>query len=321
MKIHRRITVFSLAFLFLFSASHVFALTISPAKMELSGAPGQVISGEIELFNEQAESKVFYSSYENFEPSGESGSPHFIGGKTGLATWIVTDESVSLNGGDRKKIPFTITIPKDAVPGGYFSGVFFGGQSPNNQKNGEVAIGGKLGTLVLLRVEGDIEEKAGLVSFFAEGGRRFFSNLPISFSYKLNNQGADRIVPIGDIVVTNTFGLKSVTLPANKNEGSILPSSARSYAIVWSADSALPEDAGFFATVGYQFKNFHIGWYTAHLDVKWGMQNNSSSARYDFLFFPWQASLVIVALLILALFVLTRYNKWIVKRSQNGRNS
>jgi len=320
MKNTKSIISLAYALAFLTSFSLAQALTISPVKMDLEGAPGQTIQGEIELYNEQSDTKLFYASYENFEPSGDSGSPHFVGGGSGLATWVSTEPSVTLLPDERKKIPFTITIPEDAEAGGYFAGVFFGGQKPVDQGSGEVAIGGKLGVLMLLRVAGDIDENGGLLSFMASGGR-IFSQLPIAFSYKFNNEGGDRVVPLGDIVLTNTIGMTAATIPANVNGGSILPSSARTFTSTWNADGELASDAGFFDTVQYQFKNLHIGWYTARLSITWGMENNISTARYDFLIFPWQLVLAIVILGALGVVVLKQYNKMIVARARNARGS
>lgn len=76
----------------IFSLNICQALTVSPVKLELSGDPGKTITGEINLTNEESQAKIFYPSFENFEPSGETGAPHFIGAKDGLASWMKTDE-------------------------------------------------------------------------------------------------------------------------------------------------------------------------------------------------------------------------------------
>ena len=43
------------------------ALTVSPIRFEIGGNPGQILTGEIELFNEQIISRTYYSSFENFQ--------------------------------------------------------------------------------------------------------------------------------------------------------------------------------------------------------------------------------------------------------------
>ncbi len=300
---------------FLFQTTEVHALTISPVKAELSGDPGQVIRAEVELLNEQNEPKTFYVSYENFEPSGEDGSPKFIGGGSGLATWLSSETAVTLSPNEKKVVPYTVTIPKEAEAGGYFGAVFFGGQNPNATDGGEISVGGKLGTLILLRVRGDIPEDAGLSDFMIQEGRRFFSELPVSFTYRVTNDGGDRIVPSGDIKVTNTFGMTSVTLALNETAGSILPASARRFNSVWGTQS---KPAGFFGTAKRQWNDLHFGWYTAHARVAWGEENTYAVARYDFFMIPWQLTTIAVLILAVFLSLVRKYNSWIVSRAQKG---
>lgn len=226
-----------------------FALTVSPARVEITGDPGTTIHGEIELFNEQEKTKTFFTSFENFEPKGETGAPHFIGANEGLATWIQSDSQVVLEPGQRLTVPFSIAIPEDAEPGGHFSAIFFGSQSPTAQGGGEVTIGGKLGILVLLRVSGEVAEGGGLLEFSTYEKQRFFTVLPVTFIYRINNTGGDRVVPHGELKIKNTFRLTTEKLMANEKEGSVLPGSTRRFEVSWGEQSSLPganEQTGFF---------------------------------------------------------------------------
>ena len=290
------------------------ALTISPVKVEVAGDPGQTLRGEMELLNEQADSKTFYSSFENFEPSGDAGSPRFVGGEDGLATWLHTESVKTIAANEKIKIPYTITIPADAEPGGYFSAIFWGEQNPKNNEAGTVTIGGKLGVLILLRVNGDIVEQAGISDFSAGDKQRFFIATPIDFVYRFANTGADRVVPLGDIVIKNIFGRTVATISANHNEGNVLPNSTRKFTSTWSDGEAA--SGGFFTQVAYQFKHFHLGLYTAHLQVKWGTTHKEENSTLHIFLFPWQLFLVGLSLLIVARFGLIRYNAWIISRNK-----
>src|SRR5689334_9564435 len=113
-----RWAVFIAAAIFFLSLSSVaHALTVSPARLEVTGDPGRTISGDFLLMNEQKEQKTFYSSFENFEAQGESGSPNFIPGQDGLATWIDAPAQVILGPGEQRVIPFSVSIPTGAEPG------------------------------------------------------------------------------------------------------------------------------------------------------------------------------------------------------------
>ncbi len=303
---------------FFFDSSSVSALTISPVKVEVTGDPGQTLRGEIEILNEQLETKTYFSSFENFEPSGDTGSPKFIGSKDGLATWLQTQSTVSVANGETVKIPYTITIPANAEPGGYFAAIFLGEQDPGTQSDGEVSIGGKIGVLILLRVSGDIEEQAGISEFSISDSGKFQTNLPITFAYRFANSGGDRVVPLGDISIKNTFGGLTATLPANINEGSVLPNSARKFQVMWNdVNAATSTSNNFFATAKSQFSDFHFGLYKAELSVVYGATNQTASDSFRFLFIPWQLLTIFLAGLIVALFGLRRYNAWIISKSKS----
>jgi len=323
--------------LFIFAISlgiygQAFALTVSPARVELVGDLGQTITGEIEILNEQEGIRNFFSSTENFEPSGESGAPLFVGGGKGLASWIKVDSEIVLESQETKLIPFSISIPQNTEPGGYFAAIFFGSQPIQNQGGGEVSIGGKIGVLVLLRVSGDVAEGGGLLEFSTKDKQKFFTTLPISFNYRINNTGGDRIVPLGEIKIKNTFGFTSGTISANKNQGSVLPDSARKFEVLWqekkinesslgslSQPNESEEVSGFFGRVVEQWKNFHFGWYAAEIDLSWSATNQTAEGLYDFFIIPWQLMIVVFLILIIAgfvgLFGLRKYNRWIISKA------
>jgi hypothetical protein len=307
--------VMLLAPFFLYAAP-VDALTVSPVKIEIEGDPGQTIGGVFELHNEESADKVLYASYENFEPSGDAGTPRFVGNADGLATWITATPQITLTPDQRVTIPYTISIPAGTQPGGYFAAIFYGAQDPSAVENGEVAIGGKLGVLVLLRVRGDITEDGGINRFSTEDDGRFYTNIPVTFVTQMTNRGADRITPRGNITVRNLLGGVVVKLTVNPNEGSILPNSSRTYTTHWQpANAALV--SGFWSTALAQWDNFHVGMYRTSVELVWGADENVSSSSYTIFLFPWQILLVISSGLIIIFFGLRSYNRFIIRRARN----
>ena len=117
----RHLTVLVVLVCSIISAHEALALTVSPVRVEITGNPGQTLKGEMEILNEQQDTKVFYSSFENFEPSGDTGSPRFVGNTGNLSTWIKTNERIDITPGEKIIVPYTITIPQDAEPGGYYT--------------------------------------------------------------------------------------------------------------------------------------------------------------------------------------------------------
>lgn len=321
---------------FVYLAGSAFALTISPPRMEVAGNPGTNVEGEIALFNEEEETKTLYSSIQNFEARGESGAPYFLPERTGFATWISVQDSITLEPQERKVVPFTIRIPANAEPGGHFAAIFWSSSPPQVQGGGQVAIGAKLGVLILLRVAGDVEEKGGLLEFKTEEGR-FQPGLPIVFAYRFSNDGGDRIKPEGKITIKNIFGTTSAVLDANKGEGNVLPNSSRKLEAIWHSKGqgigdltkkeelalfeqlAKEEKKGFFEAAGDQWSNFAFGMYNAKLALTYGQENKTAEDSFRFFVIPWQLLIIIVVLLAIVGFLgfvgLKKYNRWVIAKA------
>ena len=315
----------------------VFALTISPVRMEISGDPGQTLQGELELLNEQQELKTFYSSAQNFEARGESGAPYFLPDTNkGLASWIRVQESVTLKPGERKVIPFSVEIPRSTEPAGYFAAIFWGTSPPQTQGGGEVTIGGKLGVLILLSISGQTQEGGGILELTTDAGK-FLTSLPITFTYRFSNDGSQRARPEGRLKVKNIFGGTSAVLSANSSLGNILPKSIRKFEVVWKTKSQDDFDEftkvkqqyikdteeekidGFFGAVRNEWRNFAFGSYKAELDLAYGQEQKTAAASFRFFVFPWHLLSIIFGILVVLGFLgivgLKKYNRWIISKA------
>ena len=304
-------TLFSLTF-------SAYALTISPARLELGANPGDTVQETFTIINEQDTEQVYYTSVENFEAQGESGTPNFTKSNEGLASWVTVDEKITLKKGEKLKVPFSVTVPTDADAGGHFAAIFLSTQPPS-LNGGDVSVGAKIGMLLLLRVSGDIKEEGGALSFTIKDGGKIVTTLPVDFVYRFNNTGNDRVKPTGVITVKNTFGMETQNLNANKNEGNVLPSSVRRFEVRWGEEDAPPASASFFSFVKYEMKNFALGLYFADLNLSFGTNGTSENSLYFFVL-PWHLLTVIFVTLAVVILILRgalkRYNKWIIKQAR-----
>jgi hypothetical protein len=308
---------FATVAVFAFTQS-VSALTISPARMDLSGDPGKVVSGEFILTNEQPETQTFYTSAQNFEAQGETGTPNFVDSTDGLATWISLIDQVTLKPNQQTKVHFTVTIPKDADAGGHFAAIFLT-TNPPHATGGQVAVGAKIGMLVLLHVSGDIKESGGIVGFETKSKAFISTMLPVTFVYRFANSGNDRVNPAGEITVRDIVGLTAMKLNANPGVGNVLPGSTRRFEVAWGPSTPLSLNAGFFETAWYEAKNFAFGFYRANLQLGYGVSSSDQSSVSLFIF-PWQLIIVVVVLLYIIWFLfrrgIKRYNRWIISQAQ-----
>lgn len=322
-KIHSSFLFFALSLGLLWSANPVEALTVSPVKLELAGDPGQTVTGTFDLMNEQDSEMTFYVSFSNFEAQGETGSPNFVDSDEGLATWmhLVPEEStsVTLASGEVQTFTYQIDIPADAAPGGNFGAIFWG-TNPAEQTDDELglALGAKVGILVFLTVSGDIEENGGFLEFDTLNGQRVFNELPVSFFYRIQNSGGDRIIPMGTIKIKNLLGMSAAEISVNAEQSNVLPTSIRRYEEIWGA--APTEDLSFWDHVNFQWDNFALGYYKANLNVSFGADGIGES-KVGFWVLPWQLLIVVgsgtLIFLSFAFFGIRRYNRWIIASSKS----
>ena len=313
-----------LFFVFLLPANKALALTITPVRLEISGDPGQTVNQQMTLINEFDTPETYYVSYANFEAQGESGTPSFVDATSDLGTWMSAPSSVTLNPKESKIIPITITIPKDADPGGHFAAIFWGTIPPKDVSNG-VAIGAKTGMLVLLSVSGNVSEQGGILEFGTKNKQTFFTSLPINFYYRFQNSGGDRIKPTGNIIMKDILGLTGATIDGNPVQGNVLPASIRRFETVWQGkDGPTPpadsDQGNFFDKVGYEWNNFAFGHYNANISLAYGTKNEISTASFAFWVFPWHLTVFVLIALILVFFIgrfmIKRYNRWVIGQAR-----
>lgn len=329
--------VFLLVFSLILPLFKAKALTVNP-KLELNGDPGTNLRANIKITNEEKQSRTFYLAYENFNSQDESGTPSFTPRREGLATWIKSQETITLGPGATVDMPIEIVIPADAEPGGHFAGAFFSIEPPSiTPDKGKIAIGTKLGSLILLRINGDFVQNATILEFNTTGKKRIFTQLPIQFYYRFQNIGDDHQKPLGDIQISNVFGRTIKVLSANTVDGSVLPKSIRRFTSVWTEqggglkqepviDLTAAPKLPFWQTVKSQWTNFAFGKYTADLKVVYGTKElKSTKSEFTFYIIPWQLlSIVIpslIVLLILIRFGIKKYNRYIIAKATGARKA
>lgn len=295
------------------------ALTISPARAELTGDPGETIQGTFTLVNPLDTDQTYYTSVENFEAKGETGTPDFTASKDGLPSWVKIAEKVVLKKGERATIPYNIVIPKDADSGGHFGAIFLS-TVPPSAGEGQVSVGAKMGMLLFLKVTGVVKEQGGLSAFSLKEGKKVLTSLPVDFIYKFKNEGNDRVAPQGVLVIKNTLGMESASIDVNKVKGdNVLPASTRRFEVRYGGTDAPAVSAPFFDQVKFQKNNFALGMYSANLNLTFG-DKGSATSSLTFFIFPWQLLTVVLVVVLVAILLLLalvkHYNRWIIKQAR-----
>jgi len=296
------------------------ALTLVPPSLEYSTVRGQTVEGKIKLLNNENRSLVLTSSTSNFGAKDETGEPDFKfdAPSADLASWIkINSGQLTLEPGETKEVPFTITVPADAEPGGHYAGIFFasGGAASGG---GQIGVQSKLGALVIMTVAGNIREQAAVSSVTLDDST-IINRPPVQFNIRIQNTGNVHIKPKGKVTVLNMFGgeVETLTIPQDKN---VLPGQTRLFEVTWVKKSLAGPKGNFFQEVGAEFSNFALGTYTANVEATYGQNDKTMIGKVKFTIIPWRAITVLVlgiALLIfLSTFGLKSYNQTVIRKAQ-----
>jgi len=308
-----------------------FALTISPPFYEIGAVQGQVLKTGLKVFNETDKAGTFYFDTQNFVAKGEEGEPYFISEeiKEDLASWIETPNSIHLEPGELKQVEFTIRVPENASPGGHYAAIFLS-TSPSAIEGGTVGVAARIGTLVLLKIGGEVVEEGKLVNFELINGKSIFEHLPVDFLIRIKNTGTVHIKPSGVIEIRNIFGIKTAEVKVNlvktpdgkeKPVGNILPQSVRKFEAKWQIKDSVKEPKTFWQKVRFEKENFALGRYQAKLNLSYGTNNEKKITDVVYFWvFPWHLILVsfiaLVLVLFLLAFIIRRYNRWIIEKAK-----
>lgn len=294
------------------------ALTVSPAKFFLSADPGETINTKIYIRNDLERTETYYPQFEAYTTKGGE-TPVFFKQNYGLPTWIKTNPSqVTLGPQESSEVPVIIKVPEDAEPGGHYA-VIFWSSAPPDEKGG-VSIVTRVGALVLLEVSGDMVDSAEIVEFKAP--TKFFTHLPVTFTYNLKNDGNTYVLPDGKVVIKNIFGKTAATLEANPTASHVLPDKTRTIVTAnWEPEGGMPkiEGEGFFPDIKRELKGFAFGYYRANLALEYGKQEiKTLQANFGFWVLPWRVLMLSILVLALLFFGIVKgiqkYNQWVINK-------
>lgn len=264
-------------------------LSVSPTLFDMTASPTQVWSSSVRVINTNDFPLQVYTTVVNFAPSGESGQGTMIPvfesetEGTSLAEWITLDqEEVLIPAEQTVSIPFTISVPDDAAPGGHFAAILVGTRSFGDSNGAaQVETSQVVTSLLFLRVAGDIVESGQIRDFVTD---RLIAESPeMSFSLRFENTGNVHIQPQGEITITNMWGKERGVVPINKASqfGNVLPESVRKYNFSWTGDWSFAD----------------IGRYKAVVTLGYGEQNRKFvDSTTTFWVIPWRALLLVLVI-------------------------
>ncbi|MEN9922005.1 MAG: hypothetical protein RL097_281 [Candidatus Parcubacteria bacterium] len=266
-------------------------LSVSPTLFEMTANPEQEWVSTIRVVNANPYDITIYTDVVNFAPQGESGQGKFLpilkeesGGQT-FAEWVTLEQTeLTIKAEQTAEIPFKITVPANAPPGGHFGAILIGTKSLDSG-SGQTAVETSqvVTSLVFLRVTGDIIEE-GIIREF-KGAQRIVEKPEMDFELRFQNKGNVHILPQGEIKIFNMWGEERGIIPVNRQTlfGNVLPNSIRKYSFHWSGEWSLAD----------------IGKYSVVATLAYGDGSRQFvSAETSFWVIPWKITLLVIGLLV-----------------------
>jgi len=196
-------------------------------------------------------------------------------------------------------------IPEDAPPGGHFAIIWWSTSPPGEPGGARIVT--RAGIVTYLRVAGEIIESANALNLRTEGGKIFFTYLPIGFDYTFENKGNVHLKPEGSLNIKNIIGLTRDSLPANLKTLRVLPRSERQIVTTWKSD---------------RFFGLPLGIYKAELNAVYGESRKVTTDSVWLILFPWKHVLGTLLVLTIIFWIATRgigmYNRWVIAKAMAG---
>lgn len=241
-KITQLFTLIGVIIYFVVSFVHpVFAgigITITPLKYKLEVEQGDRIERTITVRNPNDFVMRVKAEFQDFKVTTGNNIqwiPDDIENPSGLRDWIdISTEVFSLKPGGEITIPFTITVPRDATPGGHYSAVFYTPVLESTSGGGNVGAVPRVGSLIILNVKGDVIKTGELVDF--QSPRFIFSGL-VPFTFSFLNTGTTHFETEGKVEIKSIFGGKKTVLEARNKF--VYPGITREITLVWEKENPL----------------------------------------------------------------------------------
>jgi hypothetical protein len=298
-----------------FVPSRVHATVVSPVLQDVQADPGSTVERVIELTNDSQVNSKYSIFAEDFIPLGEEGGQQYVStsSKSDLASWFEwTRSTFDLKPNEKIRIPIRISVPKNAEAGGHFATVFFSKMN-SYQTGSSVGMNEQIGVLFLVRVSGEITERASVEMMELHSATHRFNRLPVEFDLRIRNEGSVHLQPRGTIIIKNAIGNTVALIPANPKEGYVLPNSVRHFTTAWQKETPNRE-SGFWSETRAEWNQFAIGKYVAELHMTYGSRSTAfPNERIVFWVFPWHLAVCALIGLIVVLTGMLFYKRWLVK--------
>lgn len=215
---------------------------------------------------------------------------------------------------------FTITIPDDAQPGGYYVGLIYYAENTNQRDDTDIGISNSIAALIFITVSGDIQDDGTLIDFTTD--KTLYEFTPINFSVRYQNKGNIHSAVGGNIFIYKDDPRDPVEIITfNESASLTLPDHIRTYKEIWN-DGFITFKDNKIQFNKSQFPKIHFGKYNALLKLKHPNENTRITSEHSLSFWiiPWRLTLM-VFIFIFACVSIVRLSKKRRKRHDTDKST
>ena len=225
------IAVFAI-FLFIVSVNKALAapqdITMTPTTASPVVNPGSEYKGSFQVINQGKSGYKFLVYATPYRVSGEDYNPEFtvLPSAPNISSWLnFSSPGGYINPGQTATIHYTISVPENTQPGGYYAAAFAETQFP--KVGNSITLNERVGELFYIQVAGPVAKKGELITWQSN----FLQKPPLTSTIRIKDDGnihfpADIHYNIQDIFGNNKYSLHTVK--------ELLPQTIRRITIPWT---------------------------------------------------------------------------------------
>jgi hypothetical protein len=217
---------------------------VGPGRTEITVAPGETVVQEITITNRISDGRTFILEVDDITGSTDGSSAVALAdgarGPYSIRDYIsFPQKSITLNLGERARVPVTISLPKDAEPGGLYGSVLVStDRSPQENASGSrTPVIARIGSLFFVTVKGDVERSGQVTGIATLDNKAWYEKGPVNLGIFYDNNGSVHLNPYGEISIKNMFGEEVGFVELEP--WFVLPKSLRTREIAWDREFLL----------------------------------------------------------------------------------
>jgi len=311
-------------------------ITLSPTFLALVADPGEQVSSQFRIRNNNNFTEYFRLKIAKFEPTegGERPLITDIDKNDRFVEWIsFSEDEFTLDGNENKTIRVTVSPPEDASLGYYYAVLVNRIEINETATEPGAVVAGAPAVLTLLEVRTPNAQRELQVEDFSTE-KLIYEYLPTTFVIKVKNTGNIHTAPVGNIFIDQGDKKDIAVFPINEVRGNVLPDTSRTFTSEWSDGFAVrvpkeedgreikDSDGNIVYTTKWDFTKadkFRIGKYTANLLLVYdnGERDIPIEAQVSFWVIPWKiigVGVVIFLLVAAGIFSIVRNLRHLHKR-------